>query len=113
MHSARAGASLKVFYRRNLTSAQAQQKFWQRSVNNTASRNLGIVGVGGGFCEVYTHEFDMSVDWSAASPTFKTAAGGKITIGGGGTDVTSIVKRVVNVPSSDLPVLGLFCVMPI
>lgn len=112
---AEAGTSYTVTYRYNLTAAQAIVRGLtgntadggpgQRAINNLSSAQFKQVTVMTGHGEIFTKEFDVLVDWSAAAPTIKTAAGGRVTIGGGGTTLTQV--RVIKVPSESDPHLGL------
>jgi hypothetical protein len=105
LHSSIAGASVTVWYRYNMTVAEAVQKYYDRSVNNTASAIFNQVGVGGGTGEIYTSEFVMSEDWSAGT-TIYSGANGKVTLSAGGADMSTQL-RVIHVPSVDDPFLGL------
>ncbi len=112
---AQAGTSYTVTYRFNLTAAQALQRGLtgntadggpgQRAINNLSSAQFKQVTVMSGHGEIFTKEFDVLVDWSAAAPTIKTAAGGRVTIGGAGTTLTQV--RVIKVPTEADPHLGL------
>jgi len=100
------GHALTVYYRRNLTVVESQQLFFQPNVNNTSGAVLGLVGVFTGKGQMFTMEYDASKDYSVASPAIVTGASGKITIGGGGTSITSLM-RVIKAPTASDLSLGL------
>jgi hypothetical protein len=108
-NSAQAGGAYTVTYRYNLTVAEARLKFYQRNINNEASTLFSQVGVGHGVGEIYTDQFDATVDWSTV--TVVEAAGsvangdaGTVTSGGAGTDLDA---RVISVPNVNNPLLGI------
>jgi hypothetical protein len=105
VHSSTAGDSMTVYYRYNMTVAEAVQKYYDRSVNNQASAIFNQVGVGGGTGEIYTSEFVMSEDWSAGT-TIYSGANGQVTLSAGGADMSTQL-RVIHVPSVEDPFLGL------
>lgn len=111
---AEAGSAVTVWYRANLTVAQARQRFFQRNINNEAGAIFNTVAVGGGTGEVYTAEYDTDVDWSTAIPgganAITSGADGVLTIGGGGTDLPG--GKVVHVPDVDQPFLGVAFNLP-
>jgi len=91
-----------VTYTYNLTVAEARLKFFQRNINNEASTLFGSVGVGQGHGEVYTDQFDATVDWSTAGQAIHSGDAGTLTGSGG----TAIDARVVSVPNVNNPLLG-------
>ncbi len=107
-NTAEAGSAILVWYRANLTVAQARQRFFQRNINNDAGAIFNTVAVGGGNGEIFTAEFDTNVDWSTAWPggtdDILTGVDGILTIGGGGTALGG--GNVVHVPNVDQPFLG-------
>jgi len=98
-----AGKTIVVTYRYNLTVAESRLKFFQRNINNEASTLFGQVGVGQGHGEVFTDQFDATIDWSVAVDV-RSAADGQLTEGGGGTPLDA---RVVSVPNVNNPLLGI------
>ena len=103
-HSSNAGVVLKVYYKYNLTALEASQIVpGVRSVNNTASAILNACVAMGGTGEIYTKEYDVTKDYSTG--TLKTLAGGKLTIGGSGTDVSALM-RVIKLPDATDAHLG-------
>jgi hypothetical protein len=102
--AARAGETVVVTYRYNLTVAESRLKFFQRNINNEASTLFGQVGVGQGHGEVFTDMFDGTVDWSAAT-SIKAGADGIVEDQGGSG--TIIDARVISVPNVNNPLLGL------
>jgi hypothetical protein len=104
-HSANAGVALTIYYRYSLMVLQAVQLHpGVRSPNNTASAVFQNCTVMSGHGQIYTKEYDASVDWSG-TPTIKTAADGKLTVGGGGTTITNV--RVIKLPTTADSNLGL------
>lgn len=102
--TADAGVSVDIQYRYNLTVLESRLRFFERNVNNQAGAIFNEVSVAMKG-EIETYEYDASVDWSG-SVTPTTGAGGLLTDGGGGTDVSAKVV-VIKVPSADSPTLGL------
>jgi hypothetical protein len=104
-NSAQAGAVLTVYYRFNLTVAEAALiNPGTRSPNNTASAMFKHVTVLSGHGEVYTKEYAANIDFSTG--TLKSAAGGLITMGGSGADLSALM-HVIKLPSADDATLGL------
>ena len=100
-NAAQAGVEVEFTYLYDLTLVQAKQKFGQRFVNNWGLHaEFGYCEVGHGHCELYTDQFDTSVDWTTAVPTL--GAAGQIVAGG----LAFNYAAVINVPSIDLPYLG-------
>jgi len=102
-NAAEAGQAITVTYRYNLTVAEARLKFFQRNINNEASALFGQVGVGHGHGEIFTDQFDASVDWASAA-TINSGAGGQVTSGGTGVELDA---RVISVPNVNNPLLGI------
>jgi len=106
-NSAQAGLTFTVTYRYSLTVQQAQMLVGdpQPSSNTpaTATGQIGMMLIG----DIYTSEFDSSVDWNAANVVdIRLAANGRMTIGGSGTVVYPAVKVIAG-PTADYPFLGL------
>jgi hypothetical protein len=97
------GQTIVATYTYNLTVAEARLKFFQRNINNEASTLFGSVGVGQGHGEVFTDQFDATVDWSVAAQIVHSGDAGTITNVGG----TLIDARVISVPNVNNPLLGL------
>lgn len=101
--------AIRVFYRANLTVAQAKLKYFERFVNNTAGQFYNTVVVGSGTGEVFTAEYDTNVDWTTAWPAgtadILTGPNGILTIGGGGTPIPG--AKVIHVPNVDNAMLGI------
>ena len=107
-NSADAGKSVRIWYRANLTVAEARLRFFQRNVNNEAGALFNTVVVGSGTGEIWTAEYDTNVDWSTAYPganPILTGPDGILTIGGGGTAIPG--GKVIHVPNVDQPYLGI------
>ncbi len=100
---AEAGKTIVVTYRYNLTVAESRLKFFQRNINNEASTLFSQVGVGQGHGEVFTDQFDATVDWTALPGTIHSGDAGILTVSGG----TALDARVVSVPNVNNPLLGI------
>lgn len=100
---AQAGEDVVVTYRYNLTVAEARLLFFQRNINNEAGALFGQTGVGQGHGEIFTDQFDATVDWASAVDV-SSGAGGQVVEGGAGT---ALGARVVSVPNVNNPLLGL------
>jgi hypothetical protein len=110
---AEAGNSIRVWYRANLTVAEARLRYFQRNINNDAGAIFNTVVVGSGSGEIYTAEYDTNVDWTTAYPganPILTGADGILTIGGGGTAIPG--GKVIHVPDVDQPYLGIAFNLP-
>jgi hypothetical protein len=102
-HADEAGTDVTFTYLYDLTLVQAKQKFGQRFINNNGLHaEHGYVEVGHGHVELYTDQFDASVDWATAVP--KLGDAGQIVAAGIGPVLNA---TVINVPGVDLPYLGL------
>lgn len=111
---AQAGNSIRVWYRANLTVAEARLRYFQRNINNDAGAIFNTVVVGTGTGEIYTAEYDTNVDWSTAIPgstgVVTTGADGILTIGGSGTPIPG--GKCIHVPDVDQPYLGIAFNLP-
>jgi hypothetical protein len=109
-----AGKSVRIWYRANLTVAEARLRFFQRNINNDAGAIFNTVVVGMGAGEIYTAEYDTNVDWSTAVPgstgVITSGADGILTIGGSGTAIPG--ARCIHVPDIDQPYLGIAFSLP-
>lgn len=105
-HADEASQTVVITYRYNLTVAESRLKFYQRNINNEASTLFGQVGVGQGHGEVFTDQFDATIDWSGAGtpPPINSGPGGTLTSGGTGTLLDA---RVISVPNVNNPLLGI------
>jgi hypothetical protein len=99
-----AGLAMTVTYRYNLTVAEARQVFFQRNINNEAGALFGQVGVGHGHGEIFTDQYDATIDWSTAGLVPESGAAGTVTNGGTGSTIDA---RVISVPNVNNPLLGL------
>ena len=102
-HANEAGTDVTFTYLYDLTLVQAKQKFGQRFINNNGLHSEhGYIEVSHGHVELYTDQFDASVDWATAVPQLGDA--GQIVAAGVGPVLNA---TVINVPGVDLPFLGL------
>ena len=104
-NAAQAGDTVKVFYRYELTVAEAIQQFYEAPTNHPDPNYFSQVGVGKGKGRVFTMYYDQSVDWSGAAVAPALGLGGMIVDGGVGPAIPS--ARVVQVPSPTDPFLGI------
>ena len=82
---AQAGLQMKIYYRWNLTVAQAQTFYYQAPTNYPDPNYFGQVGVMKGKGRLYTAFYDQSVDWTnVAAGAITLGAGGILTTGGAG-----------------------------
>jgi len=101
--AAEAGHTVTVNYRYDLTVTESKTLFYERTLNRTTEQ-LEAVAVGGGYGEMFTTEYDTSVNWSTPGVIPGIGAGGLITdsnVGG-----TPIIGRIIQVPSPDDAYLG-------
>jgi hypothetical protein len=101
-NSADAGVAVTITYRYNLTVAQAQQRFFQRNINNQAGAVFNTVAVLTGVGEIWTYEYDASLAWTAGT-AITSGADGILTQGGSGTTVPA---HVIHVPDTTNSALG-------
>jgi hypothetical protein len=79
-----AGITVNFLYAHALTVQQSQQRYQQRSINNTnLVGDLGLVGLAKGYVELATDQFDVSQDYSQGA-ALTLGDNGQITIGGSG-----------------------------
>jgi len=107
MGSTYAGKTIKVIYRRAVTVMEAQMLFHQRNINNTSGAVFNQVGVGCGVGELFTAEYDTTADWSGTTREVKSGPDGKLTIGGNG----SVVGTLIQVPSAENSFVGIHFVL--
>jgi hypothetical protein len=103
-HSDEAGEAAVVTYTYNLTVAESRLKFFQRNINNEASTLFGQVGVGQGHGEIFTDQFDATVDWSLAAAVVHSGVDGILTNADGSSPAMD--ARVISVPNVNNPLLG-------
>jgi hypothetical protein len=101
-HVDEASKTIVVTYRYNLTVAESRLKFYQRNINNEASTLFSQVGVGQGHGEIFTDQFDATVDWAAAT-SVNSGVDGVIRDSTG----TALDARVISVPNVNNPLLGI------
>lgn len=100
-NAAQAGDSVTIFYRYNLTLAQAMEKFHQRNINNTAQDYFSTVALGCLEGEIFTSMF-LASDTFALLANVYTGAGGKLTT----TATGALVGYVSKLPTTTDPLLG-------
>lgn len=102
-NTAEQSEDIVVTYRYNLTVAEARLLFFQRNINNEAGALFGQVGVGHGHGEIFTDQYDATVDWSVAGQAVHSGAAGTVTGSGGQV----LDARIISVPNVNNPLLGL------
>lgn len=103
-HPDEAGATVTVTYLYDLTLTESKQKFGERFFNNFGLHaEHGAIEVGAGLGELWTDQFDASLDYSAGT-ALTLGDGGQITQGGAGPTLNA---TVVHVPTTDNPYLGI------
>lgn len=101
--------SVRVYYRHDLTVADAKQMYYEAPTNMPDPNFFSQVGVGKGKGRLFTMFYDQSIDWASAATVPALAVGGLIThtVHEGTTTCTAIPNgRVVNVPTPADPFLG-------
>ena len=103
-NTAEEGEGTTITYRYNLTVAEARLLFFQRNINNEAGALFGQVGVGHGHGEIFTDQFDATVDWrTVVVGAIHSADAGALSETGG----TALDARVISVPNVNNPLLGI------
>jgi len=107
-----AAHTLTVYWRVNLTVAEAKMKYYERNINNTAGVTLGQVGVMCGACEFYTYEYENNINWAATTGgNAYCGSDGRVT---GSPSGSQVCGSVIKTPTSDDASLGIaFNVMAI
>ena len=102
-HANQAGLDVTFTYLYYLTLTEAKQKFGERFVNNRGLHaDFGFCEVGSGHVELYTDQYDASVDWSAGNPILLGDKGQLVQAGAGPV----LKASVIHVPGIDSPYLG-------
>jgi len=102
-HANQAGLNVNFTYLYMLTLTEAKQKFGERFINNRGLHaEFGFCEVGSGHVELYTDQYDASVDWSVGNPILLGDAGQLVQAGAG----PALKAQVVHVPGTDSPYLG-------
>ena len=99
-----AGKTVRVFYRYELTVAEALQQFYEAPTNHPDPNFFSQVGVGKGKGRVFTMYYDQGADWSLATGVKLGLNGILEDQTGAGPSVPN--ARVVQVPSPSDPYLG-------
>lgn len=101
-HADAIGKSFFVQMQYEPTVVEARQILGDMPVGGLASNNEGIIGLLTR-ADVATTYFDAAADWNSAELHPSLGADGRLTIGGAGGKVTSLV--IVSAPSADVPFL--------
>jgi hypothetical protein len=105
LNTSLAGITLQVRYKYNLTALQQLQKYGGRPVNMRSNTDVGTVTVIRGFGNMYTDQYDTTVDFSSATTLYATA-GGIVTNTAGSNNTVIPGARVISVPTAADPFLG-------
>jgi len=106
-NSADYGKAVVVTYKHALTVDEARTRYGDAAYGQSASLATGTIGV----IEkgtVFTSCFDNTDDYinSGVSPVLKTGANGQVVVGGSGATIPN--ARIMHVPNSDVPELGIY-----
>lgn len=106
-HADDAEKTAKVIYRYDLTMAELETLPYMGDgvpgvAVSAATESIGLVQKG----EVYTDQFDTSVDWNSAAKDIKLGDGGIFTRGSSATGA-AVNGVVCHVPTVDCPFLGI------
>jgi len=102
--SSAAGKNVRIFYRYSPTVAEVKATYFEEATGTNAGAVWGRTAVIIPPCEIYTTEYDVTVDWSNASE-IRLGPNGRLTTSGSGTVIPG--ARVIAVPSVDSPYLGI------
>ena len=107
-NAAEAGVTVKVYYRYNLTVAEAKLHYYEAPTNHPDPNYFTQVGVGKGKGRLFTMYYDQTIDWANPAAGILKAGdlAGMIT-DSSGTGVSIPNSRVVSVPSPADPYLGI------
>jgi hypothetical protein len=97
-----AGNSLTAFYKYTLTEMEVQTLLHSRPINQGGSTFFGVVSVLRGQGEIYTAQWDTTVDFSTATLVY-TGANGIMNK----TNTNTLVGRVVSRPTATDPYVGI------
>jgi hypothetical protein len=102
-NATQAGLNVTFIYLYMLTLTEAKQKFGERFINNRGLHaEFGFCEVGSGHTELYTDQYDASVDWSVGNPILLGSNGQLVQAGAGPV----LKASVIHVPGTDSPYLG-------
>lgn len=102
-NATQAGLNVNLTYLYMLTLTEAKQKFGQRFFNNGGLHaEFGFCEVGSGHTELYTDQYDASLDWSMGNPIYLGNNGQLVQAGPG----PLLKASVIHVPGTDSPYLG-------
>lgn len=104
-NAAALGDTVQVRYRYALTALEQEMKYGGRPVNMRANTAQGTITYIRGFGELYTDQYDTTVDFSAATTLYADANGLVTTTSSGKTAIPG--ARVVSLPTAADPFLGI------
>ena len=103
-HPDEAGATVTVTYLYDLTLTQSKQRFGERFFNNFGLHaEHGGIEVAAGEGNLFTDQFNTALDWGVGT-AITLGDAGILTQGGPGPVIGA---RVISVPSTDNPMLGI------
>ena len=104
-HEADKGKAVIVYYRYAMTVAEAILHYYEAPTNHPDPNYFEQVGVGKGKGRVFSMYYDQTIDWSAVTTPAVGADGMFVNTGGNNLDIPN--GRVVSVPTSSDPYLGI------
>jgi len=105
-----AGITLQVRYKYTMTATEQLMKYGGRPVNMRSNTDVGTITVIRGFGNMFTDQYDTTVDFSTATTLYATANGIITTTVGTNTAIPG--ARVISVPSAADPFLGITFNLP-
>lgn len=103
-NAAKAEHDVVIYYRYSPTVAEVKAMYFEEAIGTNAGAVWNRTAVIVPPCEIYTTEYDVTVDWSNATE-IRLGPNGRLTTGGSGTVITG--ARVISVPTVENPYLGI------
>lgn len=101
-HASAVGSTYKIVMQYEPTMVEARQILGDMPIGGLSSNHEGVIGVLTR-ADVCTSFFDASADWNSGELHPSLGTDGRLTVGGTGTKVTSLV--IVSAPGADVPFL--------
>lgn len=107
LHSDKTGKTIKVQYRYSPSAIEIMMtphsfvNIWSADPSDYIG-SIGVIQRG----EIFTDQFDASIDWNQATDV-KLAAGGLFTDQTGSGDAIHLPVKIIHIPTADEPFLGL------
>jgi hypothetical protein len=100
-----AGHLVQARYRQALTVAEKEIIFRQRPVNFSQNTHAGTITLGRGLGEVYTDQYDVTVDFASHVGPLYMGVNGLVTTANTGAEIPG--SRITQLPTAADPFLGL------